>query len=219
MQKMDPGSIISKSIDFSGKLIKDPGNLLLLIVLSIVPIINFIVIGYFVYVVRHDLEEPPKLDTSKLGDYFVEGLKVFLASLIILVPVLILGVLAGLVAGLAYPLGAFPFYFHRAFVLALFIPVLFVALAIAFIAVPLLAIVMRTGDLSKILAFQEALSLIQSYGLVDYAVLFLVLVVVGFLPYYVHWLLGAILAPFIYAFTFKALSLLVNIKYPAKPAS
>jgi hypothetical protein len=50
-QTIDPGNVLSRAIDFSVKLTKDLGNLLILIVLSIIPIVNFIVIGYFAEIV------------------------------------------------------------------------------------------------------------------------------------------------------------------------
>ena len=64
---------------------------MILIVLNIIPIVNWIVIGYAARVLRESpsTETPPKLE--KYGEMFVDGAKVTFASLIyMLVPTILI---------------------------------------------------------------------------------------------------------------------------------
>ena len=82
---------LSNSFDFAKKLLSDGGRLIILIVLDIIPIVNWIVIGYAARVLRESpsTETPPKLE--KYGDMFVDGAKVTFASLIyMLVPTILI---------------------------------------------------------------------------------------------------------------------------------
>ncbi len=217
-QARDVGEIASKSFEFMVKLTRDVGNLILLIVLNLIPIVNFIVLGYFVRVVRRDASEPPKL-----GDYgalFVEGLKLVLAALIyMLIPLAIL-IVALIAAGAGWALiGLFlrpRFHFHWALVLALL--ALLLLLVILFLATPVLAIYMRTGDFSKVFAFGEGWDLVSAFGLGNYVLLLVLLLGFDVIAYAVGsllpWVGPAVVGVFAMAFTFKAVSLFVNVKYP-----
>jgi hypothetical protein len=90
-------------------------------------------------------------------------------------------------------------------------------LAIAFIAYPLLGIILRTGNTSKIFAFGEAWSLIQTIGLGNYLVIFIVLLVINLIVYELGNIVALILSPFLMAITFKALAIIVETRYPARP--
>jgi hypothetical protein len=53
-QRFDPGAVLSRSLDSSIELTEDLGNLLPLIVLSIIPIAGSAALGYFAEVVRRN---------------------------------------------------------------------------------------------------------------------------------------------------------------------
>jgi hypothetical protein len=217
-QTIDPGNVLSRAIDFSVKLTKDVGNLLILIVLSIIPIVNFIVIGYFAEIVWQNPEEPPKLETSRLGEYFVEGLKVILISLVyFIVPLLLIGI--GIVtSGAFHPMGMTGIGFLGLLAGGIFFLLGFILLlAIAFIAYPLLGIILRTGDASKIFAFGEAWSLIQTIGLGNYLVILIALLIINLIVSALGNIVALILSPFLMAITFKALAIIVDTRYPARP--
>jgi len=216
-QSYDLSSIASKSFDFMAKLLKDVGNLLILIVLNVIPIINFIVLGYFARVVRADADEPPKI--SDYGGLFIEGLKLVIAGLIYaIVPILLLIIGGGvaLFAGLVWWR-----QIVAPVVLLLIALAVILLIAILFFALPALGMYMRTGDFSKVLAFGEAWDLIRRFGLSNYILFFILLAVFNAIVYaigsLIPWFGAAILGVFAMAFTFKAISLLVNVKYPALP--
>jgi len=219
MSAVDAVSIASRSFDFLAKLFKNLGNLLLLIVLSVIPVVNFIVVGYFARILRHDLEEPPELRGQDIGGMFVDGLKIFLAILLyMIIPALIFIALAGPAMFLAPLRGDFvpPLVLLSAAAVAVI-----AALAILFFALPQLAIMVRTDDFGKLFAFNEGWSLIQAFGLGNYILLFLIIagfdLVVAAVLQVIPYVGAAIAGVFTGAFTFKALSYFVNLKYPVPP--
>lgn len=210
MGQSSVSDIVSESWSFMVKLLGDIGNLILLIVLNVVPIVNFIVLGYFKRVVRFDLKGPPKLDD--FGGLFVEGLRLVAAVLAYaFVPLIIMAVGAPLL------LGGFP---GRLLGWTLIAVGLLLIIAILFIGLPALAIFMRTDDFSKIFAFGEAWNLIQAFGLGNYTILYIAIVVFGLITFaigrLIPWVGSAILGVFSGAFIFKAISLFVNLRYPVK---
>lgn len=220
LSKFDVGEVASKSFDFMTKLLKDAENLVLLIILNLIPIVNFIVLGYFARVVRLDLDEPPKL--SDYGDLFIEGLKLFIATLVYALIPLILVALAAWPVVVGGRLGYWPLYPPAALLVRPLTTLgILLLIGIFFIGLPALAIYMRTGDFSKVFAFSEAWDLIQHVGPANYLILFLLLVIFNFVAYAIGSLIPflgtAIAGVFTMAFTFKALSLFVNAKYPLPP--
>ncbi|MEM1509544.1 MAG: DUF4013 domain-containing protein [Thermofilaceae archaeon] len=211
MSQTNINEITSESWNFTIKLLRDVGNLILLIVLNVIPVVDFIVLGYFKRIVRFDLKDPPKLDD--FGGLFIEGFKLVIASLIYaFIPLIIL------IIGFA---GMFFGGFFGRFVGLTFIIIGgLLAVAILFIGLPALAIYMRTDDFSKVFAFGEAWNLIQAFGLGNYIILYIVLIVFGLITSaigsVIPWVGPAILGVFSGAFSFKAISLFVNRKYPVR---
>ena len=73
------------------KLMGSIGNWILLIILTIIPIVNFIAMGTYLKVYRG---EDPKVEN--IGKSFVEGLLVLIiAFLYMLIPTIIVGILGG----------------------------------------------------------------------------------------------------------------------------
>ena len=93
---------LGSSFNYAKKLFSEGGRLIILIVLDLIPIVNWIVVGYSARVLRESpgTESPPKL--GNYGNLFVDGAKVFFASLIYMIIPLIL-----IVAGAASFLASF----------------------------------------------------------------------------------------------------------------
>ena len=90
---MNLGDNFSDSFEYTKKLFSDAGRLIILIVLSIIPIVDLIVIGYQARVLRESpgTGTPPKLE--KYGELFVDGAKVFFAAVIyMLIPLILIAV-------------------------------------------------------------------------------------------------------------------------------
>jgi hypothetical protein len=209
---MDLSDNLNRSASFVGKLFSDVGNLLILIVLGIIPIVNLIVTGYFARIVRENPEEPPKL--SDYGKLFIDGLLVVIAGIIyMIVPIIILGV------GIAFSIGGYAFYSPMSLLSSLLssgLVIVGVILAFIFAIFGVIAIgnMIRTGNFSKIFAFSENWQLIQRIGLGNYILWLVVMFVIGLIAVAIgseiHWVVGSILGALLEVFYGKSLALMMN---------
>jgi hypothetical protein len=212
---------LSNSFEFAKKLLSDGGRLIILIVLDIIPIVNWIVLGYAARVLRESpgTETPPKLE--KYGEMFVDGAKVTFAALIyMLVPVILIAIGASsLFAGMLSLQSQF-----AAPSVALGgtgVVLLLVGIILGIILLVLLAAgiahMLKTGKFGKAFAFGEILKIIRAIGWGKYIVWIVVLVIIsviiggvaGLIPY-VGWVISAIISPILSVFIFRSLGLLYN---------
>ena len=94
---MDISDNFSNSFDYAKKLFSDGGRLIILIILNMVPVVNWILLGYASRVLKEAPagNAPPKVEDY--GGLFLEGAKVFFAGLIyMIIPLAIVG--AGMVS-------------------------------------------------------------------------------------------------------------------------
>ena len=87
---LDLAKNLSGSFEFAKKLFSDFGRLVVLIILDLIPLVNLVVVGYAARVLRESprADAPPKLE--KYGELFVDGVKIFVATLIYMIIPLIL---------------------------------------------------------------------------------------------------------------------------------
>lgn len=212
---------LGNSFDYAKKMLSDIGRLIVLIVLDVIPIVNWIVIGYAAKVLRESPASnmPPKLE--KYGDMFVDGAKVFFASLIyMLIPVILIG--AGLASFFAAVFlqgqmvgpGAMVFG-GTGLVLVL------IGVVLAFFFLLILSIGMahmiRTGKFGKAFAFGEIFGIIRGIGWAKYIgwaiIVFIIALllggIAGAIPY-VGWIISLIVSPILTVFIFRSLGLLYN---------
>jgi uncharacterized membrane protein len=220
---MNLGEIFGNSFDYAKKLFSDGGRLIILIILGIIPIVDWIVIGYAARVLRESPggEVPPKLE--KYGELFVDGAKVFFASLIYMIipTILITAGVASFFAGL---------FMHGELVgaslgTAMFsgtgLVLVLVGVILAFVLLLLMGVglahMIKTGRFGKAFAFGEILSTIRGIGwgrYLGWAVITVVLAAIlsaisGGIPF-VGWLVAAIISPVFAVFIFRSLGLLYN---------
>lgn len=183
---------------FTGKIFSKIGNLIILIILSIIPIVNFIVVGYLGRIIREGrkISEPPII--SEYGKLFFEGLKIIVATIVYaLVPIILLVilVLASIPVTHWYP-GQIPapgtFIGLMAGVGSIVLIVLFIFLIFGVIAI---GNMIRTNNFMKIFAFGENWKIITKIGFIKY-IIWLVLVFVIMLVCAAIsdalWIIGAI---------------------------
>jgi len=208
---------LSNSFNYAKKLLSDGGRLIILIVLNLLPLVNWIFVGYAARVLREApaSEAPPKLE--KYGALFTDGAKVSIASLIyMIVP------LALIISG-AVSMGAGIFSGESASLTlgGLGVLLLLVGLLLAFVFLVFLGVgiahMVKTGKFGKAFAFGEILAIIGRIGwgkYVGWAVLTAIIAFVvgglaGSIPY-VGWLLSAVISPFLFIFIFRSLGDLYN---------
>ncbi|MEM2934532.1 MAG: DUF4013 domain-containing protein [Methanocellales archaeon] len=204
---MELNENFNNSIDYTKQLLENAGNLLILIVLSIIPIINFIVLGYGWEVIRISPEER-KLPV--LGDYvklWIQGVKIGLAGVVyLIIPIAI--ILSGM---------GFIFLPPRPAVGAGALVIL-IGFALLFLIAILMAMgivhMVKNNSFAKAFAFGEIWSLIGKIGLGKYllwlVVIFIVALVIGAigsLPF-IGWVISGIILPFWIAFANRSAALI-----------
>ena len=216
---------LSNSFDYVKKMFIDIGRLIVLIVLDVIPIVNWIVIGYGARVLRESpgSNMPPRLE--KYGEMFVDGAKIFFAALIyMLIPVVLVGAgvasffAGGFLQGQMIGPGAVMFG-GTGIVLVL------VGVILAFFFLLVLSIGMahmvRTGKFGKAFAFGEIFGIIRGIGWAKYigwaVVVFIIALVIGGIAGavpYLGWLISAVVSPALTVFIFRSLGLLYNESAP-----
>jgi RNA polymerase subunit RPABC4/transcription elongation factor Spt4 len=216
---MKLGDNLSNSFDYAKKLLSDGGRLIILIVLGLIPIVNWIVVGYAARVLRESpgTEAPPKLE--RYGEMFVDGAKVFFASLIyMLIPTIL--IVAG---GVSFAASIFSLQGQAIEPGVMFggtgLVLVLVGVVLAIIVLIILGVGMahmiKTGKFGKAFAFAEIFSIIGGIGWGRYLAWIVIVIVIsliiggvaGFIPY-VGWLISAIISPLLSVFIFRSMGLL-----------
>jgi hypothetical protein len=204
---------LSKAINYTTMLFSDLGRLLILIVLDIIPIVNFVVMGYIGNVIKQpkDSEELPPLE--KYFDLWVQGLKIAVASFIfMIIPMLLIGPFVFLVA-----LSWLEFSFLSSVGWVLAIPLLLIGVLLAFFFGILLSMaivnMLKKDSFGEVFAFGKILAIIGKVGWGTYILWLLVIFVcsvvvaaIGGIPV-VGWFLSLIVAPVFGVFVGRSASL------------
>jgi hypothetical protein len=228
---MDIGNNFSNSFDYAKRLFSDGGRLIILIILGMIPIVNWIVVGYACRVLKGAPggKNPPKLE--EYGDLFINGAKVFFVSLIyMIIPMALIGagmgsflsalfMGGGLMTGTPQPMEAAGTMFLGGTGLVL----LLVGAILAFLALIMLgaaiAHMIKKGKFGKAFAFGEILDVIHGIGWGKYfawvVLVAIIAVVVGAITRaipFVGWLIGVVIAPAVAVFFFRSLGILYSGK-------
>lgn len=197
----------NNSIGYTKQLLENAGNLLLLIVLSIIPIINLIVLGYGWEVIRTSPEES-KLPV--LGDYvklWIQGLKIGIAGVVyLIIPIAI--IFGGM---------GFVFLSPRPAIGAGALVVL-IGFALLFLIAILMAMgivhMVKNNSFTKAFSFGEIWQLIGKIGFGKYllwlVVIFIVALIIGAigsLPI-IGWVISGIILPFWIVFANRSAALI-----------
>ena len=105
---MDLSNNLQNAFDFAKKMSTDAGKWIILIILSVIPVVNFITIGYASRVIKEtpSSKTPPKLEGYV--DLWVRGLKVLAVAIIyMIIPMIIFGLGAGAFFGALMGAGVF----------------------------------------------------------------------------------------------------------------
>ncbi len=204
---MNLGDVLSDAANYTSKLTRRLGDLIILIILNIIPIANIVVVGYAARIIEEGAEEPPKLE--KYLELFVKGLKVlFVAALYSIIPMLV--VFLGL--GLTSVKGLGPLSLAVTGIGMLFLAVglvfLFVFMVVGAMGI---AHMLRTGRIAAAFDIPEVFSLIKSYGVLGYIAWLLVIFVLGLVVAglaSVFYPLGAIAGVFLQVFAARSLYLI-----------
>ncbi|MDI9643766.1 MAG: DUF4013 domain-containing protein [Candidatus Verstraetearchaeota archaeon] len=182
-------------------------------IFSIIPIVNFIVVGYAARVASETPENnaPPPL--SGYSSLFIEGLKVLIAGIIyMIVPLLLLG--PSLFAISSIPLvGPTPGVILGGFAIVALIAGVVLAFLLSIVFYMAVINMIKQKDFGKAFAFGEIFDIIRSVGWGAYilwviALLVIVFIVglIGLIPI-IGWLLSIIISPAVSVFIFRSAAL------------
>lgn len=159
---------LSSSFEYARAFFSRLFDWIILMILAIIPIVDFIVIGYFAKVLRDGAasKTPPKIEGY--GRMFMDGLKTFVAGVIYLIPTLIVtGVLT--FAGIMIHLNIFE----------MVVPI--VAIGIATLVFAFMGIInmLKVGAFGKVFAFGEITANIKKIGWPRYIAFLIIYIVMG----------------------------------------
>ena len=223
---MNLGDNFRDSFEYAKKLFSDAVRLIILIVLSIIPIVEWIVLGYMARVLKEAPGQgtPPKLENY--GRLFVDGAKVFFATfLYMLIPIILIAVGAvGTFANLTSfqsPMVVPALLIGGAGVIILLVGIV-IAIPLLIILAAGLAHMVKTGKFGNAFAFGEIFRIIRGIGWGKYLSWIVITVVGGAVLFgilsiipVIGGLLAAIVQPIYYVFIFRSLGLLYNDGAPA----
>lgn len=230
------GDILNNAFGYAKKMLSDIGRLVILIILHVIPIVNFIVVGYYAKAVR---ESPTSCDVPKLegyGDMFMQGLKVAVAVFLYMVIPMIL-IFAGAAflnmpwmmmrGGYGYNMGMWAL---SPFGIILIIAGIVVAFFVAIIAAIGIVHMIKLNSFGKAFAFGHVLGIIGKTGWPKYIgwiiVMFIIGAIVGLIGAipYVGWLISIIISPIYGVFAARSAALIYTegapeSQYPPPPTA
>jgi len=174
---MDIGENISDSVRYPTS---DLGKLLILGIIMIIPVVNFIGMGYFLRALKSNLagiSELPNFDD--VGELFIEGLKLFVVGIIYSIPVWIIAV--GLGAGQNVIMNAGMLSGAALYALILgYIIYVILAIIIGFIEIIAVAnLAYNDGEFGAAFRLSEIIDHISKIGWADYIIWYIVVVLVS----------------------------------------
>jgi len=214
---MNLGENLNNSFNYAKKLFSDAGRLIILIILDFIPIVNWIVVGYAARVLKQSpsTDAPPKLENY--GELFVNGAKVFFASLIYMIVPTLLIVAGGASIFTGVFSGEAPSMLLGGTGLVLVLVGIILAIVLLIMLGVGMAHMIKTGKFGKAFAFGEIFSIIRGIGWGRYIGWIVVVVIIaaivggitGSIPL-VGWIISAIISPALSVFIFRSMGLLYN---------
>lgn len=215
---------LTDSFNYTKLLFNDLGKLVILAILDVIPIVNFMVLGYLVNVMKQSKDQNQLPALENYGDLFVQGLKMLIAIVVLMIIPLVLAAPA-LIMLIVSQMGISE-WIGPLFELVVVLPLFYIGLALAFFigcitAMGIVNMAKNDNNISKMFAFNEILAIIGKIGWGSYiiwlAVLFIgsivVSAVLGNIPI-IGWLLGLLVSPIIGIFMARSASL---VYMEAKP--
>jgi hypothetical protein len=204
---MELNENFNNSIDYTKQLLENTGNLLILIVISIIPVVNFITLGYGWEVIRISPEER-KLPV--LGDYlklWIQGLKIGVVAFIyLIIPIAI--ILSGM--GLTFS----PLRHIAGFIVL----VLLIGAVLLFLIAIILAMgvvhMVKNNSFGKAFAFGEIWAIIGKIGIGKYLLWLIIIIAIGAIAGaigsipFIGWIISGAIAPFWIVFIDRSAALI-----------
>ena len=173
---MDIGEIVSDAIKYPSQ---KWGKIIILGIILIIPIVNFIGLGYLFRVLKATfagIDDVPEFDEA--GELFVDGLKILVVGFVYAIPVMIIGAIISFIFGSsAGSVSSFDMFAILAGSLVYVIIAIIIGL-IESIAIANMAL--YEGELGAAFKFSEVMDRISAIGWGKYIVWYIVMVLLAF---------------------------------------
>lgn len=214
---------LSEASQYTGGIFQRIGDLLILFVISIIPIVDFIALGYYARVLRDypSSRTPPKLEGY--ADLFTEGLKIFVVAFIWAIMIVIVSVIIAIPFISLAVLGALanPNIFTTTQWIPLLAPFIAIFVVIAFFSgiIAFMGVVhmVKKNSFGKAFAFREIFDAIGKIGwlryLASFVVFFVILAIVGTITSAlgpIGWVVSAFLSVLVGLFVARTVGLLYD---------
>lgn len=221
---MEIGEIISDSVKYPAS---NWTKIIILAVILLIPIVNFIGLGYVLRIIKATLAGIDDLpDFDEVGDMFIDGLKVFIVGIVYFIPVWIIAAIVGVILSFISPASAT--YYTGADATA-FIFGMIASYAVLFIIALIVGLIeiigianmaYYDGELGAAFKFSDILNYIATIGWGKYIGVYILIaiisVVLGFIAMFVGLLLlfvgvfitMPIAGAYIYMFGSRAIAML-----------
>ncbi len=185
---MNVGENISDSLQYP---IQDWVKLLILGIILIIPIVNFIALGYYLRIIKSTLAGIDDIpDFDDVGELFIDGLKILVVGIVYSIIPLIFYLLAFVFAGT----GDFSSMAFNGIAFVFFLIAILLAIIISIFAyVGIANMAYYDGEIGAALRYSEILDRIRAIGWGDYIIWWIVLMVVLTVIGFVIGLVGGIL--------------------------
>lgn len=196
---MEIGEIISDAIKYPSAAWS---RVVILGVILIIPIVNFIGLGYLFRIIKATfagIDELPDFD--EVGELFIDGIKIFIVGLIYAIPVIIIAAILGLLLSFnpSYSTGTFTGFDMFTFALGYSIYII-VAIIIGLIEVIAIAnMALYEGELGAAFKFSEVMDRIAMIGWGQYIIWYVIMVLLGLVAAVIAGLTFVIIIGFIIA--------------------
>jgi hypothetical protein len=214
---------LNQAAQYTGSIFQRIGDLLILLIVSIIPIVNFIALGYYARIIR---DNPSSRNTPKLERYmdmFIEGLKIFAVTLIWAIIIAIIAVVIAIpfIALAAFTALTDPAMFLSAgWILAFgsfFVIAGIIAFLLGIIAFMGIIHMIKKDSFGKAFAFGEIFGMIGKIGWLRYLAFFVVFFVASAIVAAISgglgpagWIIGALLSVLLGLFFSRTIGLLYD---------
>ncbi|MGB9717399.1 MAG: DUF4013 domain-containing protein [Thermoproteota archaeon] len=204
----------SKSVDYVSKLLSRGAEFIVMIIVNIIPIVNFIFLGYCVKIFKEGpaKDEPPKFEN--FGELFGDGLKIFVVVLLwALVPIIILVAAFALTVPWYWIGGGLSFARLGATLIIAILIALLAGICVGIFGVIGVLLTAKTGEIAKGFSFQQIMAVINSVGFANHVIWVVVAAIIAFIVGLVGtvpligWLIALVASPLLATFLVRAATL------------
>jgi hypothetical protein len=182
VKNVEIGEIISDSIKYPSAVWT---KWLILGVILIIPIVNFIGIGYLFRIIKATfagIDEVPDFD--EVGELFIDGLKIFIVGLIYAIPVVIIGVIISLIFSFGYQNTTTFSSVDMFAIIAGSLVYVIVAIIVGLIEVMAIAnMALYEGELGAAFKFSEVMDRIAMIGWGKYIIWYIIMILLALVAY------------------------------------